>query len=223
MELDYSSEQRLEIQEKIAAWNAMTDREITDAGLTAALRGRYFMPKDLAEKHQDVGLEGTAVIMLAVQDSPRPDEYLRVYARPEKDWVPYNTIVSPIDLGIEQLWSFHPDRGFPSPDDFEKEPYASPTSMLQRYLYLDTSAGLSLRHELTHNQRLNLNQSGDVKLDANEYWTDVQAMESIAKANTKWVESGDNSGYYFVFHRKGDPYYILTKEEQKRDQSSSTA
>ncbi|HPJ17415.1 MAG TPA: hypothetical protein PK639_04310 [Candidatus Woesebacteria bacterium] len=74
-----------------------------------------------------------------------------------------------------------------------------------------TSQGF--RHELTHAYNANNMGNTSVNIDwGNENKTDMEAMGTIYDAYQKWQETGDNSGYYFVFKNNKTGEIILGKD-----------
>lgn len=68
-----------------------------------------------------------------------------------------------------------------------------------KYLELNRTAGLNLRHEFFHFEK------------GSELETDRKAYKSLVEAYDKWIKTGNSQGYYFIFETPEGPVY--TKKE----------
>lgn len=105
----------------------------------------------------------------------------------------------------------------PDPDGFYLNPEASSDDPGSRP-YGAQSPGLTLGHEVKHDELIAQAVKEGRERNYSEYDTDTEAMQRIRDAWGKWEESGftDNSGYYFVFSlplEEGGGY-ILTRNPQ---------
>jgi hypothetical protein len=73
------------------------------------------------------------------------------------------------------------------------------------YPYRGQMPSQVLRHELTHDEKMNAYPTRNYMLDRSEWWTDMQTMGDINEAFLKFQESGyeDNSLYWLIFEVDG--------------------
>jgi len=121
-------------------------------------------------------------------------------------------------MAVGQKLMPHPSQSYPQPEQFEEWPWLpflrEQGKEKDSHRWSDPfTAGTTLRHEVFHYQ-------GVDKESVEEYETDTKMFESIEKAWEKYQETGDTSGYPFIFETEEG--MTFTKKREARSASAQS-